>query len=145
MAKVGGARPGAGRPRGSVSVRSVDAIAKAMAGGISPVEYMLGIMRDDNADLKERAWAAEKVAPYVHSRPAPLERKVAIDLPDTSTVSGIDKALDAVIAAIGRGEMSPHEGQSFISVIEARRKAIETGELLDRITALENAKGGNQQ
>ena len=61
MARTGGARPGAGRPKGSVHRRSVNAVAKAMAGGISPVEYMLGIMRDGEADSKERAWAAEKV------------------------------------------------------------------------------------
>ena len=137
MAKTGGARAGAGRPKGSVSRRNLDAATKAMAEGISPVGYMLGIMRDNNADAKARAWAAEKVAPFVHARPAPMERTVTIDLPDTSTPAGIANALGAVIAAMGRGEISPHEGQSFISVIEARRRAIETGELLARIEALE--------
>jgi hypothetical protein len=71
MAKNGGARPGAGRPKGSVSQRSIDVVARAMAEGISPVEYMLGIMRDSDADPKARAWAAEKVAPFVHPRPSP--------------------------------------------------------------------------
>lgn len=141
MARTGGARPGAGRPKGSVQRRSVDAVAKAVAEGISPVEYMLGIMRNGEADPKERAWAAEKAAPYVHPRPAPMERTVQIDLPDTSTPAGIDKALDAIIAAMGKGELSPSEGQSFISVIEARRKAIETSELLARIEALEEVNG----
>lgn len=139
MGRTGGARPGAGRPKGSVSRRSVDAVAKAMAEGISPVEYMLGIMRDVDADQKERAWAAEKAAPYVHPRPAPMERTMQIDLPDTSTPAGIDKALDAIIAAMGKGDLSPSEGQSFMSVIETRRKAIETGELLARIEKLETA------
>jgi hypothetical protein len=140
----GGARPGAGRPKGSVHRRSVDAVAKAMVEGISPVEYMLGIMRDPKADTKERAWAAEKAAPFVHPRAAPMERTVQIALPDTSTPAGIDKALDAIIAAMGKGEISPSEGQSFISVIEARRKAIETSDMLARIEALEagNLKSG---
>ena len=48
-----------------------------------------------------------------------MERTVHIDLPDTSTPAGIDQALDAIIAAMGKGELSPSEGQSFISVIEA--------------------------
>ena len=43
----------------------------------------------------------------------------------------------AIIAAMGKSELSPSEGQSFMSVIETRRKAIETGELLARIAALE--------
>lgn len=140
MAKVGGARAGAGRPRGSVSSRSVDVVAKAMAEGISPVEFMLNLMRDEKADAKSRAWAAEKVAPFVHPRPAPMERTVQIELPDTSTPAGIDMALDAIIAAMGKGEISPNEGQSFISVIEARRKAIETSDLLARVEALEKAE-----
>lgn len=141
MAKVGGARTGAGRPAGSPNRRSVEVVAEALSAGISPVEYMLTIMRDAEASPKDRAWAAEKSAPYVHPRPAPMERTVSIDLPDTSTAEGIDKALDAVIAAMGRGEISPQEGQGFISAIETRRKAIETGDLMRRIEALEKANG----
>lgn len=140
MAKTGGARPGAGRPKGSVSRRSVEAVARAMADGISPVEYMLGIMRDPDADAKERAWAAEKSAPYVHPRPAPMERTVQIKLPDTSTPEGIGKALDVIIAAIGRGDLSSQEAQGVISAIESRRKAIETNDLLARIEILEQVQ-----
>lgn len=139
MARVGGARPGAGRKRGSVSLRCVDAVAKAMSSGITPVEYMLSIMRNEDADPKDRAWAAEKAAPYLHPRPAPVARPVQIDLPDTSTAEGVNAAIDRIIQAIGRGEISPGEGQSIIAVIEARRKAIETSDLLERIERLERA------
>jgi hypothetical protein len=102
---------------------------------------MLTIMRDDEASPKDRAWAAEKSAPYLHPRPAPMERTVSIDLPDTSTAEGIDKALGAVIAAMGRGEISPQEGQGFITAIETRRKAIDTGDLMRRVAVLEKANG----
>jgi hypothetical protein len=112
-------------------------IAKALAEGITPVEFMLKLMRDDTADPKERAWAAEKSAPYLHPRPAPLERTVEIDLPDTSTIDGIGQALDKIIQTVGKGEISPGEGQSLISVIEARRRVIETSELEERIAKLE--------
>lgn len=136
----GGPRQGAGRPAGSVNRRSAEVIAEALAAGTTPLEYMLKIMRDEEADVKRRDWAAEKCANFIHPRPAPMERTVTVELPDTSTPEGIDKALDAIIAAIGKGELSPSEGQSFISVIEARRKAIETGDLLARIEALEATK-----
>lgn len=139
MAKTGGARPGAGRPIGSVSRRSADTVDKAMAGGVTPVEFMLDIMRDQKADRKERTWAAEKVAPYVHPRPAPMERTVQIDLPNTATIAGVDQALDRIISAMAAGAISPGEGQSFISAIETRRKAIETIDLLARIEKLENS------
>lgn len=106
---------------------------------------MLSVMRDTDADPKARSWAAEKSAPYVHPRPAPIERTVQIELPSTATVAGLDAALDAIIVAMGQGQLSPSEGQSFMSVIETRRKAIETGDLLERIAALEKAQGGNRR
>ena len=134
---VGGARPGAGRPAGSINRRHSEVIAAALAEGDTPIEYMLKIMRDGSADQKRKDWAADKLAPYLHPRPAPMQRCVEIELPDTSTVEGINKALDAIIAAMGKGVLSPAEGQSFMSVIETRRKAIETGDMLDRIEALE--------
>jgi len=140
MAKTGGARNGAGRPKGSLNRRSADALADALAEGITPVEYMLQILRDKNADPKDRAWAAEKAAPYLHPRPTPTDRTVAIHLSDTSTIAGIDQALDRIIGAMAGGTISPGEGQSFISAIETRRKAIETGDLLDRIEKLEGLK-----
>lgn len=136
----GGARPGAGRPVGSVNRRTAEVIAEAMGAGKTPLEFLLETMRNEALDHKDRAWAAEKAAPFMHPRPAPMERTVSLDLPDTSTVEGIDKALDAIIAAMGKGELSPQEGQGFITAVETRRKAIETGDLLTRIEALEATK-----
>ncbi len=137
MPRTGGARKGAGRKPGSVNRRNAEVIAEAINAGITPVEFMLTIMRDEEADPKRREWAAEKAAPYLHPRPAPLERTVEIDLPDTSTVAGIDQALDIIIKAMGASELSPAEGQSFMSVIETRRKAIETGDMMERLQRLE--------
>ncbi len=56
-----------------------------------------------------------------------------IELPETSTVEGINQALDRIIQAMGKGELSPAEGQSFVPVIETRRKAIETGDMMERL------------
>ena len=88
---VGGARPGAGRKKGSGTVRrsGLEAIALARQGE-SPLEYMLRVLRQDNSDLlalekcgvidpverirlqadhdKRRDWAAQAAAPYVHPR-----------------------------------------------------------------------------
>ena len=136
----GGARSGAGRPAGSINRRSAETLAEAFAEGITPVEYMLEVLRDDAADQKRRDWAAEKAAVYLHPRPASTDRTVTIELPDTSTIAGVDQALDRIIAAMATGTVSPSEGQSFISAIETRRKAIETGDLLARIEALEAVK-----
>ena len=137
MTKAGGARPGAGRPKGSVNQRSVDALAAAATAGISPVEYMLQILRDENAAAKDRAWAAEKAAPYLHPRPAPVPRTIQIGLPDTSTLEGIRAALGAIAQSIANGDIAPVEGQGLIAVIDAQRKAIETDDILTRLEKLE--------
>ena len=73
-----------------------------------------------------------------------MERTVEIELPDTSTVAGIDQALDIIIKAMGASELSPAEGQSFMSVIETRRKAIETGDMMERLQTLEEQVGRRQ-
>lgn len=135
----GGARENAGRKPGSVNKRSAEVIAEALAEGKSPLEYLLDVMRDDAADEKRRDWAAEKAVAFIHPRPTPMERKIEIELPDTSTIEGVGKALDQIIQSVAKGEIAPGEGQSLISIIEARRKAIETDDLAARVAALEAA------
>ena len=112
-------------------------MAGAVSEGLTPIEYMLAILRDDHADEKQRAWAAEKAAPFVHPRPAPAARPVEIDLPDTGTMAGILDAYAIITNAIATGEIAPSEGQSLSAVLEAQRKAIETGDLLVRVEHLE--------
>lgn len=137
MAKTGGARPNAGRPMGSLSKRHVELVAGAASVGLTPVEFMLATLRDENADPKDRAWAAEKAAPYVHPRPAPIQRTVSIDLPAADTADGVKAALACLIKAAANGELSPVEAQSFATLIESQRKAIETADILDRLEKLE--------
>jgi len=103
------------------------------------VEFMLSVMRDENADPKRREWAAEKAAPYLHPRPTPVDRAIEIDLPDTGTIDGINAAQARLVDAVGRGEITPSEGQSISNLVDARRKAMETSELLRRIEKLEEA------
>ncbi len=140
MAKNGGARPGAGRPRGSVSKRHVDLVASMMDGRQTPLEYLMNVMADPEADEKRRDWAAEKAAAFLHPRPQPVARPVEIELPDTSTVVGITAALATITKAAASGQIAPAEAQSLSTLIEAQRKAIETGELLERLERLETAQ-----
>jgi hypothetical protein len=69
----GGKREGAGRPEGAVTKRARDVANKAAEAGLMPLDYMLTILRDEAADLKDRMWAAEKAAPYVHPKLANVE------------------------------------------------------------------------
>ena len=139
MAKAGGARPGAGRKAGTANRRSAEIVADLMASGLSPAEYLVGLYRNEAADPKDRAWAANAVAPYVHPRLAPAQQRVAIALPDTSTAAGVRDAIAVVVQAVAKGEIAPGEGQSIVAVIEAQRKAIETIDVIERLEALESA------
>jgi len=66
----GGARPGAGRRKGSQSKSSeaVEIRLEAKAAGLSPLEYMLQVMNDVGAERERRDRMAQAAAPYVHAR-----------------------------------------------------------------------------
>ena len=82
MAK-GGARPGAGRKKGGKNAKSAAIAQKAAAAGITPLEYMLDLMRKEPPEDAEPATlvsyaalrfeAAKAAAPYVHPRLAAVE------------------------------------------------------------------------
>jgi hypothetical protein len=64
-------------------------------------------------------------------------RRVALDLGDVAGAGGLANAMSAVIAAMGRAELSPEEAQSVAAVIDAAGSAYERRELETRIAALE--------
>jgi len=70
---AGGARPGAGRPKGAANKLNDQARAQALEGGISPLDYLLGVLRDSQLDRDTRIDAAKAAAPYVHARLAAVE------------------------------------------------------------------------
>lgn len=45
MANLGGARPGAGRPKGSKVTRTQELVKKAIEGGVTPLDVLIGNMR----------------------------------------------------------------------------------------------------
>jgi len=64
----GGARPGAGKPKGSVAKADAKAREKAAQSGVTPLEYLLQIMRDELQPQEDRMDAAKAAAPYVHAK-----------------------------------------------------------------------------
>lgn len=75
---IGSPRPTAGRPRGAKTAPKSEPIAKVPAdvrkaarkSGMTPLDYMLNVMRDDTADDARRDRMAMAAAPYVHAKPA---------------------------------------------------------------------------
>lgn len=69
--------------------------------------------------------------------PPAKDRPVVIELPDTSTATGCEAAQAAIVAAVAAGSVTPSEGAAISELIEARRRAIETSELVRRMEAIE--------
>lgn len=65
---LGGKRPGAGRPKGSPNKSSAQREADVAASGLTPLDYMLSVMRNDAAPHAVRLDAGKAAAPYVHPR-----------------------------------------------------------------------------
>lgn len=64
----GGSRPGAGRKPGAATQRTREVADKAASEGITPLDYLLSVMRNERLDMKERVDAAKAAAPFVHPR-----------------------------------------------------------------------------
>jgi hypothetical protein len=62
----GGKRAGAGRPRGSLQKRHKVIVEDPTA--LMPVEWMLAVLRDPEAEQSRRDEMAKQAAPYLHPR-----------------------------------------------------------------------------
>lgn len=64
----GGKRKGAGRPPGAHNRRTREIAEAEAKKGITPLEYMLKVMRDSKADKSRRDDMAKAAAPFMHAR-----------------------------------------------------------------------------
>jgi hypothetical protein len=81
MGQVGGKRAGAGRRPGSANRKTRTIADAASQAGLTPLEWMLSVVRDENADMKRRDEMAKAAAPYMHPRLAAVERRAMEEEP----------------------------------------------------------------
>jgi hypothetical protein len=112
----GGRREGAGRKPGSVSKLDGEARRRAMEGGMMPLDYLLGIMRDENQDARWRLDAAKAAAPYCHARLSSTELSgpngdaVKVQTTQKLDISDLsDEELDILERALQKTIMSQKE------------------------------------
>jgi hypothetical protein len=67
-----------GRQKGTPKRRTRDFNAAVSEAGVTPLEYMLAVMRDPNVDPDRRDRMATAAAPYIHPRLAAVEADVGI-------------------------------------------------------------------
>lgn len=88
----GGKRPGAGRKKGAVTKRTQEITAAALAEGLTPLDYLLKVMRNEKEDEARRLDAAKAAAPYVHPRLAAVEHSGNAEKPLTmQVVTGVPR------------------------------------------------------
>src|SRR5712692_1223398 len=71
-----GSRPGerrGGRRRGTPNRATAAKAAAVAASGLTPLDYLISVLRDETAPRAERMEAAARAAPYVHPRLAAIE------------------------------------------------------------------------
>lgn len=95
----GGKRQGAGRKKGSKSAETVaretrakEVAAKALAEGVTPLDVMLGAMREayEQGGYLVAAAYAKEAAPYVHPKLSSIEAKVDNTNRDAAELSDAD-------------------------------------------------------
>jgi hypothetical protein len=79
----GGKRDGAGRKAGAATERTREVADRAASEGITPLDYMLTMLRNEGETPANRMWAAEKAAPYVHAKLAAVEHSGTIETDNT--------------------------------------------------------------
>lgn len=89
----GGYRVGAGRPKGSRNKTRIETPADIQSAAayenITPLEYMLKVMRDPREDLDRRLRCAIAAAPYCHARKGESNGKA--DKVNRATIAGAGK------------------------------------------------------
>ena len=105
-----------GRKKGSIAKLDAEARKKMIEGGITPLDFLLAVMRDNHQDFRVRLDAAKTAAPYCHSRLASTElsggsiEPVQPQMTKTLDITGLSEAeldlLERVLekTALGMGQ-----------------------------------------
>ena len=123
-----------GRPRGSrnKATQAVQALLEGEAEALTrrAVQMALG------GDTTALRLCLERLCPPRKDAP------VALDLPPLHSARDAAEAVQAVVAAVSRGELTPLEGASVVGLIDAHRRTLELTELEARVAELEEAVHG---
>jgi hypothetical protein len=106
------------------------------------------LMQGDAEDVVRAVIGAAKggdmtAAKIILDRIAPVRKGalVMFDLPELMTAADLPPTVTAVTKAVAEGTLTPDEGTSVVTMLEANRRAIEAADLERRIMVLEKANG----
>lgn len=121
-----------GRPKGSRNRMTLVALAAMEEGADAIAKRVVEMAK--GGDISAARLVIERLVPVAKERP------IFLSLPDTRSAEGVAQAQAAILQAVAAGEILPGEAATLAGIVEARRKALETQELEQRISALERKK-----
>lgn len=119
----------AGRPRASRNHVSAlcDDILEESAEDLTRIAVQLAIQGDPIA----LRLCLDRLVPKRKHRP------VNLNWPPIRTLDDVDAAMTATLAALGSGEVDIEQANALVGLLDAKRRALETLELEQRVRALE--------
>ena len=94
-----------GRTKGTPNKATAAKAEAVAASGLTPLDYMLGVMRDEAMVFDVRLDAAKAAAPYVHPKLASVDMNADLNLKADDTITG----LLARIASEGKRLATPDD------------------------------------
>jgi hypothetical protein len=91
----GGKREGAGRKPGVPNTKTKELVEKVEASGLTPLDYMLSILRDETLSREDRFEAAKAAAPFVHAKLAAVEHSGGLNLSHEDALNEFDDGAGA--------------------------------------------------
>jgi hypothetical protein len=80
MGRPSGLPKTGGRKKGVPNKATAAREAEIKQSGLTPLEFMLKVMRDEDASRKERMRAAADAAPYVHPKLSSIEGSLELNV-----------------------------------------------------------------
>ena len=118
-----------GKPKGSLN--KVTLAIQSLLDGEGEALTRKAIELAKDGDMPALKLCLDRICPPRKSRP------INIDLPDVSTGEGVSAAQAVIVRVVAEGEITPDEGSTLSSILEARRKSIETADIETRLGKLE--------
>jgi hypothetical protein len=123
---------GPGRPAGSRNKATLALDEMADDDSKAVIEKVLDAAK--GGDMRAAELVLSRIWPARKSRP------VTLKLPAIQSAADVVAAVGAVADAVGAGDITPEEGAAVSAILETKRKAIETTDVLARIEALERSR-----
>jgi hypothetical protein len=87
------------------------AIVKQREAGLTPLEYMLAVLRDTQETKERRAWAATTAAPFIHPRLHAIDAKIETALVVMTEDERRQRARRAILEAFAERPVKLIEGE----------------------------------